>query len=86
MEAVDSLRVVMFFVGSCDVTPAISVPPSTEVVPPAQNSYSPLSFLFLLSFPFIFHKLHSIWHSESSTVCLYVYLRLCYFDAMSNIF
>jgi hypothetical protein len=42
--------------------------------------------LSLLSFfLFIFHTSHSRWHSESSTVFLYVSFYLCCIDSLSNI-
>lgn len=50
METIDGLRVSCFLSGHVTVAPARSVPPNTEVVPPAQKTCSPLSFLFFLFF------------------------------------
>lgn len=66
----------MFFVGSCDCGSG-KISSSEHRGRPAstKNLFAPLLSLLSFFFFFIFHTLHSRWPSESSTVCLYVYLR-----------
>lgn len=87
MEAVDGLRVSCFLSGHVTVAPARSVPPNTEVVPPAQKTCSPLSFLFFLSFFFLLHLPHITFKMAFGKlyglpVC---FSSSLYFDSMSNI-
>lgn len=68
----------MFFVGSCDCgSGKISSSEHRSRPASTKNLLAPLlSLLSFFFFFFIFHTLHSRWPSESSTVCLYVFLRL----------
>lgn len=79
MEAVDGLRVSCFLSGHVTVAPARSVPPNTEVVPPAQKTCSPLSFLFFLLFFFSSSSTHYIQdglRKALRSACMFFFVSL----------